>query len=538
MIKVIIIDDEPLVRVGLKSMIHWEEQGYEIIGEALNGQQGLDLIIKHQPDLVITDIKMPMMDGLEMMRLASEAKPQTKFIILSSYDEFQLVKQAMKQGAEEYLIKLDLEPEILLNTLAGVREKILTERDKSGDEDRFEKGLRKNPKLLRESFFKRIISKPVKTQTELVEQANSLGIELDERLACAVVRIDNIAILEKYDSNEIHSFEVSVLNIINEIVNDIFKGYTFAWKQREFVIVFSGGDELNAEGYRNKIADMGERLTQMLKQYFNLSISIGIGNPYRSYPELAESYMEGRRAAEQSYYRGLQGVLFWGEMSPSSEVQEAIDITELKNIFPKAIEFHDLEMIGIVFERLISILNDPKLSREQAYDLCFQIAYLINGITDLSDAQLKAIIGYHHLSLYESILTLDTQAGIIYWLTGLERRLCQFIIQTDEQKNHRLITKAKKYILEHYMKEISLNKVAAVTGISPGYLSTIFRQYTGICFTDYVTEIKIEQAKKLLQESEYKIYEIAGMLGYQNAYYFSKVFKKITGMTPSEFSRK
>ena len=117
MLKVVIVDDEALVRLGLQSMLRWEELGYEIVGEATNGQQGLDLIMQSDPDIVITDIKMPVMDGLEMMRLAAEAGRNPRFIVLSGYDEFQLVKRAMKLGAEEYLIKLDLEPNTLAEAL-------------------------------------------------------------------------------------------------------------------------------------------------------------------------------------------------------------------------------------------------------------------------------------------------------------------------------------------------------------------------------------------------------------------------------------
>lgn len=153
MLKVVIIDDEALVRVGLKSMINWDELGYEIVGEAANGQSGLDLILKNKPDIVFIDIKMPVMDGLEMMHSVLKTNHKPKFIILSSYDEFQLVKQAMKLGAEEYLIKLDLEPEILSNALSMVREKIMIEHDKSGEAERFEKGLRENISMLREGFL-------------------------------------------------------------------------------------------------------------------------------------------------------------------------------------------------------------------------------------------------------------------------------------------------------------------------------------------------------------------------------------------------
>ncbi len=536
MLKVIIVDDEPLVRVGLRSMLRWEEHGYQICGEAPNGQLGLDLILKYQPDIVITDIKMPVMDGLEMMRLVTAAKRPVKFIILSSYDEFHLVKQAMKLGAEEYLIKLDLEPELLAETLAAVQQKIRSEQGQSAQTSRLQADLRENVSFLREVFFKRIISKASPSGSDLPKQAEYLGIALDEMLACALVQINSPSVLEKYDYDEGRSFETSLVTMITEIVNDMFKGYTVSWNPGEFIIIFSGDSQLTPEQFRKKAITLGERLIQLIKQYFNLAVSIGVSDAHHGYHQLAQAYFECCQAAQQSYYTGAAAVLCYAELNRNNSSRAKFDSDELKQILPKAIELHDLETINSVFEMLAAVLQEP-LTRQQAYDLCFQIAYLVNGAASIKEADLKAIIGYQQ-SLTESILTLNTAAELREWLIGLERRLCRFIAQSDAQKNNRLIAKAKRYIQEHCREEISLNEVAAAINISAGYLSTIFRQETGVCFTDYVTETKIDQAKRLLRESDYKIYEISALLGYQNAYYFSKVFKKITGLTPSEFSAK
>jgi two-component system response regulator YesN len=364
-----------------------------------------------------------------------------------------------------------------------------------------------------------------------------LGIELNEQLACAVIRINNRRSLKKYDADEMRLFEVSLCNTINEVVNDSFKGYTFSWNPGEFVTVFSSDGGMTPEIYRQKVGEMGERLVHIVKQYFNISISIGFSNPCRGYAELHQAYLESYRAFQSSYDTEEREVAIFDELTENNQVQTKIDIIELKDLISNGIELHEQESVRIAFAKAQSVLHGPAINRERAYDLCLQLAYLIKGVSGLSETELKAIIGYDH-SLYETILRLNTLVEIIDWLSGLEERICSYIHRKDETKNHRLIIKAKKYILEHYPEEFGLNEVASAINISPGYLSTIFRQYTGMCFSDYVTEVRIDQAKKLLRESDYKIYEISEMLGYQNAYYFSKVFKKITGMSPSEFSGK
>jgi two-component system response regulator YesN len=534
--KVAIIDDEPLVRLGLQSMLRWEDLGYEIVGEAANGRQGLDLIIEHNPDIVITDVKMPVLDGLEMMRLASQAGRHPKYIVLSGYDEFHLVKQAMKLGAEEYLIKLDLESEALEHALAAAREKIIAERGGTLAQKPLHENIGKNIHLFRESFFRQIIAKPGLAESTLLEQAKHLGLKLSGRLTCAAVRINNLSVLDKYEEDEITSFEAVIRSTIDEIVNDVYNGYTFSWSHGEFVVVFAIPEQTDEAAFRDKATALGERLTQVLDQYFGIEVSVGISDPCCRYSDLASAYFNACRAAQQSYYTGDQPVLLFRDLPRDYEDPDQIDVSALRDDLTEALELHDVKMIGKVFESIISLLNKPNVSRKQAYDICFQIAYSISGSPEIGEEKLREIFG--DLSLYETILGLGTLAQIINWLIGLEQRICRVVAGDDQPKMNRVVARAKRYILDHYMERITLEQVASSINISPGYLSTIFRQSAGVCFTDYVTRVKINEAKRLLRETDYKVYEVSEMLGYQNAYYFSRVFKKIVGITPTEYSGK
>jgi two-component system response regulator YesN len=534
MIKVIIIDDEPLVRLGLKSMLQWEQLGFAIAGEAVNGRQGLDLIIEQQPDIVITDIKMPVMDGLTMMRLALEKQPRLKFIILSSYDEFQLVKQAMKQGAEEYLIKLDLQAESLLTVLTEIRAQ-LAQTGSFGSGAGLERDRRENVNLLREGFLKRIINQPPQSEAEIRRQLAGWGFTLETVLCCALIRITNPRELEKYEVSELCTLEKTILNMVDEIVNDVFKGYTFIWELGQFATIISSGPGITPERYHAQMANLGERLVQIVKQYFNISIAVGFGNSCHGFHKLRESYCQALRAIQYCLYSATRSVLCFSELPTGGGPPVPLDIGKQKTLLLQALELGDPETITDLFATFGAIISEPQATPEQAYDLCLQIAYLVIGAPGTGTIDFKATFGYQN-SLYESVLNLTTRTQLQQWLISLERSILRRQDRNDGPKNQRLIAKTKKYILDHYQEEIGLNEVAAVINLSPGYFSTIFRQETGVCFTEYVTEVKIGQAKRLLQEAEYKIYEIAAMLGYQNAYYFSKVFKKVTGMTPSQYS--
>lgn len=152
MLGVVIIDDELLARVGVKSVLEWESAGYQILGEASNGAEGLKLILDKKPDIVITDIKMPVMDGLEMIKKSKEDKLNPKFIVLSSYDEFHLVKEAMKLGAVDYLIKLELDEQSLRETLEPVKQQILMEKERSRNESLIKHNINTENSLRKEFF--------------------------------------------------------------------------------------------------------------------------------------------------------------------------------------------------------------------------------------------------------------------------------------------------------------------------------------------------------------------------------------------------
>ena len=344
-----------------------------------------------------------------------------------------------------------------MEALAAARDKALAQRDRVTDEKQLKDAVGGNMHLLRESFFRQIISKPDRGEVELKGQAEYLGMKLRGMIVCAVIRINNMSVLDKYDDEEIRSFEASIRSTINEIVNDSFEGDAFAWNRGEFVAIFCAPSADGMTAQMQKAGHTGDRIVQVLNQYFNVSVSVGISDPFERYSQIAPAYFEACRAAQQCYYTGDQSVLFFSDVPGSCGHPDPVDVSCLSDALAEAIELHDVQMIGKVFEVLINLVNEPNFSRKQAYDVCFQIAYSISGSPGLADAQFQEILGGR--SLHETILGLGTLAQIVNWLIGLEQRLCRLVAREDEQGNRRLIAKAKKYILDHYMERVSLEQV-------------------------------------------------------------------------------
>lgn len=533
MFTVAIIDDEALVRIGLKSMIDWEANECQVVAEASNGQQGLEIIKKYKPDIVITDIKMPVMDGIEMLQ-ALDSRKESKFIVLSSYEEFNLVRQAMKLGAIEYLIKLELEPETLSNAILQARKIIMCEHEETKRQGTLERQVRINKPVMREEFFRKLVGNLFVDRKELEENLDLLEIELNEAaLMCIFIKVYEMENIAEFGKEDIQLFDFSVVNIVDEILNDAFKGYVFKWGQGEYAAVLSYNISWSGELLNNKLAQAMERLIQMLKQYFNISVSIGISDRYTGFKELGKAFLQSNQAVESGFFKGFGSYVFYSECDSSDQTEETIEISEIKSGLKKAIELSDTKEIRGIFGDVIQLLSREKVTKQKVYDVCCHLAYLVSSLYD--EESIKSVMGYED-SLFTEIQRQNSLPDIGNWLERFGDCLCTILENNnDKNNNNRLIVKAKKYINDHIKEDIKLNDLAANLAISPGYLSTLFKQVTGKNFIDYTTEVKIEYAKQLLRESNLKIYQVSDLMGYENAYYFSRVFRKVTGMTPSEF---
>ena len=213
-------------------------------------------------------------------------------------------------------------------------------------------------------------------------------------------------------------------------MNETFEGYTFTWNQGEFVVILCFPDLGDTVAQVQKAANMGDRLALVLDQYFNVSVSIGISDPCRGYAQLAPAYFEACRAAQQSYYTGDQSVLLFSDLPSNYGSPDRIDVSDLSDELAEAIELHDVQMIGRVFEALISLLNEPNVSRKQAYDSVSDRA-LDHRHLRLDENSFREITGDRSLMRPYGLGTL---AQIINWLIGLERRLCRLVAREDERE--------------------------------------------------------------------------------------------------------
>ncbi|MDR0708506.1 MAG: response regulator [Spirochaetaceae bacterium] len=537
MLGILIVDDDALVRMNLKSIIEWEKEGFVITGEAENGKKGLELIRRDKPDIVITDVKMPVMDGLEMIRNARAEHEGVRFIVLSSYEEFGLLKTAVNNGVTDYLLKLELTPEVLLCTLEGIKKSILYE-------DNTTRNVEISP-YSRLAKMLRMVLIGYYTEEELEHTLKMVNQDIKtERLSCIAVRFSLSGKGASFGAEDWRTLEIAVHSVIHNITKQFYPGISFLEDTGVCLFVYS------PDGGCGRVREMGNIIITTLKQYFNLESSVGVASLTGSINDIHRIMIDAIQATEEVFFKGFGTVIFSSGVSGGA-ASAGTGVYNWTETFRQALELHRKEDLKGIFKTLNGILASQRrplvsknsesgdsplpasgISRSEAFNLCFSLVNTTLSV--LRDN--KAVPGFFNENLYEAIGRIETLRGLWEWVKSFEAAVMGWL-DSIYAKSHDdfLIDSVKRYVTENFHRPVSLNKAAEHLAISSGYLSSLFKRCTGLCFVDYVTRVKISEAEKLLLSGRYRVGEIAEMVGYEDAGYFSKIFRKITGFSPKEY---
>lgn len=530
MIDVFIVDDEPLVQIGIQSMLNWNEYGFHICGTAGNGKEALQKIEELSPAIVITDIKMPVMTGLELVSACRKKEQEYPiFIILTSYDDFPLVKQALQYQVLDYLIKLELNADALLEVMEKAKAKLSHQRTlPHASKDRLSV-----PSLpsLQEKFYIRLLNNLFESEKHCLQQLRDLTLSFDYSgyavCYCKMQEKDTAA----QTSKENIQLYTSSIQMLSEILSRYIPCHIVSLDTKYFCILFYSETTDKTQFYHT-VKSALPNACSMLYKYFTVTVMGSTGKMVPSITSVSESYQEARQLF--SIVSKEQPLLFSEETLGKPPHKNAFNISIFKNDIMKAFEELDATILHTILTDLSNLFSQHPTAYLQAMDAASNLLYL--SITLLPDGEriITSIFSYDS-DTYRSIYRMQTVEQVVDWLCHLRDGLCKFFTeQRSTYKNH-IVFSVQKYIQQHIRERLTLNEVSSAFGISPNYLSTLFKKYSPLGFNDYVSYTKIKCAKELLQENHLKIYEIADQLGYENAFYFSKVFKKIEGCSPREY---
>lgn len=527
MIKLLIVDDEPLVQAGIKSMIDWTSMDISVVGTASNGGIAYDLICDTLPDIVLTDIRMPVMTGLELARKChDEGKELPVFVMLTSYEEFQYVKEAMSYDVVDYLIKLELTEESLRATLERAIEKVNNINAKHNTID----SPRDSAFLLKERFFTKALLNLFDSEDQFFMQARNLNLDFSyDAYAAGYIEIINSGTEDMPFDKELALY-TSSLQMINELLMKYVACHIVSLDTKHFGIIFLLNGE-DKEASKDKITDSLNNVSVMLSNYYKVSIRAGIGSIVTFPMMLSSSYQEARDCFAK--VTADNPVIFFSEDDVHSS-SNLFNFSLFKDDLLKAYSEYDAGSLKETFDIIIDLFKKSNGRHLQALDAAGNILYL--SLSMLSDGeQLLNSIFSDRPNGYRSLYKLSSTEQLIDWLIQLRDGLCAHLTSSGKSYRNHTVIQVKKYINEHISEKLSLNMIAEAFSISPNYLSILFSKYSDIGFSDYVNQSKIDAAKKMLSESDRKIYEISDELGFESSYYFSRVFKKVTGMSPRDY---
>ncbi|CAH1208279.1 Protein-glutamate methylesterase/protein-glutamine glutaminase [Paenibacillus auburnensis] len=527
--KVLIVDDELLMRIGLKSMIDWEKHGFRIVGEAANGREALELAELHQPGLIITDIKMPVMDGLELIREHSRKHEGCRYVILSCLDEFHYAQEAIRLGAEDYLIKSDIKPQELLNVLDKVQKRI-AKASKEEDAAVLKEQVKEGIGYLKETLFKELIS-GFREEGEVIEKADALNIALQQGpMVLIKLRIDRFEhIRRKYVEQDAKLLRYSVVNILEEIISRKRKREIIVENSAEYLLV------MNMEGEALKGTEfafcnaMFARIQETLKDFLNITVTIGISSVGLGFGTLKKAYREADMALKSLFFDGAERIAYYDCLPQRYRDIDIFPITpEDERKFRLEVESSTEGAI-----RFMTKLNE-KLRQEGYTEQAARKAYL--SVLSLISSCYPSLPNLNDdgRNMYEQILLEET-------LEGMDRLARRYLVECEQhnldlpERPQSYAEQAKTIMLQRYAEDISLQSVADAINVNSSYLSRVFKQETGENFVNFLTKIRIEKAQALLKEKSIRIYEVANRVGYPNTAYFSKLFKKVTGVSPEEY---
>ncbi len=526
MYKLLIVDDEPLVQIGVSSMLDWNSYQITICGTASNGEIARRMIEEEIPDLVICDIKMPVMDGLELLKYCRETYGELPvFLILTSYEEFQLAKEALKYGVLDYLVKLELDKE----TLSAAIQRALDFLDKHQPSDMLSTDKKTDIQGELDKFFIRLLHNLFEDETQFALEVKELHLDFSAPYyTVCYCQIKNYALSEQ-ENKELFQLYYSTIQMVREIIAKYLNCSITGLDMKHFSIIIP----LEEAAFYGEILSFALHKTfLMVQNYFNVTILTSVGSLCKSPFQIAQSYQDARQIASLATLE--EPILFYDLLKEAAPDRNAFNLSLFKDGIVRAFDELDTKSLKEIFEEIISLFAANPTHYLQAMDAASNILYLTISLLPDGHNLVNQIFA-DYPDGYRSLYRLTATEPLLDWLEFFQEQLC---FQLEERKkNYRnpIVANVQHYITEHIEERLTLNNVASSFGVSPNYLSQLFKKYSEIGFSEYISQQKIARAKEFMAEGNLKIYEIAERLGFESAFYFSKVFKKVTGLAPRDY---
>ncbi|MEF2248106.1 response regulator transcription factor [Paenibacillus sp. IITD108] len=546
MYKILIVDDEIFVRMGLKLSIDWESNGFTVIGEASSGTEALEKIQSNVPDIVITDIKMPGMDGVQLIKALSEKYPAVKCIVLSNYNEFELVKEAMKFGAVDYFLKVTIEPEKLIALLHKICAETDNEKSIMNDLSELRQTLRHHRTVIDNKFYLDLI-KPGLNEEAVRSKVKALELDLyDDQGHILLLMLSDY---ERLSADRFRSdrdlLTFTILNVAEELINDQSSGKIIECSPGAYAIIVSFKEQAD----KRAVHSLALRIYTTIHDYLSMESIVVIGQPFRGGVQLREGLLQLEQMKFLAFYAPTGVVSIeqhtgklteqWSAQQQGSSVEDIHRAyMDIRKQIVQFIKLGTGELIPPILSGFLDNCREHQIDPTTVKRYAISIAHLIQDELIMQDANASG-------SLTDKLERVMKQVDSSFNITELKevcgafvREYAAWIGKLGHPPIREEVAKAIDYIRRRYHERVTLEDVAEYISMNKSYFSRLFKQETGEMFHEYLIRTRMEQAQELLLSSDAKISDIAIEVGYNDIFYFNRAFKAYAGMPPSEYRNK
>ncbi|NLX76200.1 MAG: response regulator transcription factor [Clostridiaceae bacterium] len=533
MFKVMIIDDEPIIRKGIRNILNWKQFGCEICAEASDGEEGRILIEKYRPDILITDIRMPEVDGLKMINDVKDIIPDCKIIVLTGYRDFDYVQEALKLGVFDFVLKPS-KIEDLTAIVQRAVEELKRQKNRTEEFDKLKKLFEQNIPVLREKLLYDLIYEIYPNGEDILARAELLGVNIaDFFLLVAEIDTEENENLSQYDMN---LYQFGIINTFMDVFSDSFSVVNIPLKDSSVAFILQGKDNIN-DCY-DRINDKCNYLQELLVNCFGFTVTIAVSSEGRGILQLPKKYRECIEALERKFYIGNNSVIFYNDLSGFFRVDDYSALEKYQRLLLEAIKTGNESIVSKRIQDISEYINSlENINMNYIKSFYCGIINHINNIR-LSIAQAsndKKVESINVVSLHNMINETKSLSELNGLLMDVSMSIASKINSYNTKSIKLVLRNAIDFIHENYNKQITLNDVAEHVYVSTSYLSRMFKKELGKNFVDYLNGLRIEKAKELLMDPSYKTYEVAEIVGIPDAHYFSRLFKKYEGLSPTEY---
>jgi len=527
MYKVMLVDDELLVRIGLRSMVHWEELGFSITAEASNGEQAYEKYLALNPDIIITDLKMPKKDGFWLIKKIKEQDPQAEIIVLTCYDEFDFAREALKLQVSDYLLKAEMEETEIRQAMLEKKNKLDKKRQHLNNVSNTETG---DTNFKSYDHLLGLLLNPTKSMESVQTEFQNLNLPWKGQHYC-FLQLDFSSSLK--DSEYTREQTARILSVSMQLIANRFSNTGIRCLSKQFgksITCFLISESFYQHTLNREIED----IKLVVMQYFNITFK-SVNSPIEDDAEKAREHSNWLvQAADRMFYCSL-GVHIPPDV-PQESTSAQTDVFQSAHVamLCECIEYNNLSKVK-------TILNEIKQTciarNESSMNAKLLLIHYVNDIVKQCSLYLNDL-GPDIMAVQKELLDSSDIDEAISILLSLAQTLSLHISSVQVDNSDILIRKAADYISQHYTEKISLEDVATSVGISKYYLSNMFKKIQGINFSSHLNNVRIEKAKMLLKNPQITVAQICEQVGFHDQQYFSKIFKKHTGMTVTEYRKR